>query len=117
VNPRARLGREGEDAAAAFYRRLGFCIVDRNWRCPQGEIDLVVARGRLLVFCEVKARRTRYFGEPSEAVREEKQQRLRRLAGRWLAAHRDRYGRVRFDVVSVVAHGAELRLTHIRNAF
>jgi putative endonuclease len=117
VDPRVRLGREAEDAAAALYRRHRFRVVDRNWRCSEGEIDLVVARGPLIVFCEVKARRTRHFGEPSEAVGVRKQQRLSRLAGRWLREHRARCGGVRFDVVSVVVTGADVELTHIPNAF
>lgn len=117
MNARVRLGRKAEDAAAAFYRNNGFRVVDRNWRCSEGEIDVVVARGPLIVFCEVKARRTRHFGDPSEAVGVRKQQRLRRLAGRWLREHRARCGRVRFDVVSVVVTGADVELTHIPNAF
>jgi putative endonuclease len=117
VDSRAHLGREAEDAAAALYHRHSFRIVDRNWRCNEGEIDLVVTRGSLIVFCEVKARRTRHFGEPSEAVGPRKQLRLRRLAGRWLREHRARYGRVRFDVMSVVVTGTKAQLTHIPNAF
>jgi putative endonuclease len=117
VDSRARLGREAEDAAAGLYRRQRFRVVERNWRCNEGEIDLVVTRGSLIVFCEVKARRTRHFGEPSEAVGARKQLRLRRLAGRWLREHRAHYARVRFDVVSVVVTGTEGELTHIPNAF
>ena len=111
------LGPEGEDAAAALLRRLRFRIVDRNWRCSEGEIDLVAVRGSLVVFCEVKARRTRHFGEPSEAVGVRKQLRLRRLAGRWLQQHRSRYARVRFDVVSIVVGEHNVEVLHIANAF
>jgi putative endonuclease len=111
------LGRSGEDLAAELYRRHRFRVLDRNWRCSLGEIDLVAARGRLIVFCEVKARSSRAWGEPSEAVDARKQARLRRLAGRWLADHSGRYQRVRFDVVSIVTDGDHLDVTHIPDAF
>lgn len=112
-----RLGRVAEDMAAHLYRRLRFRVLDRNWCCSFGEIDLVAARGSLVVFCEVKARRSRHWGEPAEAVDPRKQARLRRLAGRWLAEHRRSFARIRFDVVSIVVRADEVELTHIPNAF
>ena len=82
-------------------------MVDRNWRCREGELDIVAVRGATLVFCEVKARSGTVFGVPAEAVGRTKQARIRRLAARWLAENRDRLGRrswtVRFDVASVLA--------------
>jgi putative endonuclease len=97
---RAR-GRWGEDRAAEHYRRAGFTVLDRNWRVADGELDLVVAIDRLVVFCEVKARRDDRFGSAAEAVGHAKQRRIRRLAAQWLAAH-DAHGvEVRFDVVGV----------------
>ncbi len=78
-------------------------MLDRNWRCPSGELDLVVGRAGLVVFCEVKARATDAFGGPEAAVDRRKQQRLRRLAVLWLAEHRPGSVEVRFDVVAVVA--------------
>lgn len=96
------LGSAGEDLAAEWYRTNGFEVLDRNWRCPIGEIDLVVRRGRLLVVVEVKTRRTDAYGVPALAVTAPKQRRLRRLAATWLAAHRTRpRPEVRFDVASV----------------
>jgi putative endonuclease len=95
-------GQRGEDLAAEWYRRNGYVVVDRNWRCPLGEIDLVLRRGRTLVIAEVKARKSDAFGVPALAVTPVKQQRLRRLAAVWLAEHRT--GRrldVRFDVVAI----------------
>ncbi|MFP5299074.1 MAG: YraN family protein, partial [Actinomycetota bacterium] len=68
MHERALLGRSGEDLAAAFYERQGF-TVSRNYRCREGEIDLIAARGSLVVFCEVKTRSTDYFGLPAEAVK------------------------------------------------
>ena len=89
-------------AAAADYRKQGFTILDRNYRCNQGEIDIVATRGRVVVFCEVKCRHSSHWGEPSEAVGWRKQQRLRRLAAAWLADRRPANRELRFDVVSVV---------------
>jgi putative endonuclease len=83
---RQDLGRIGEDAALADYTARGYRSVARNWRCTLGEIDLVVARGSLLVVCEVKARRTRAFGGPFDAVTAAKQRKLRALAGAFLEA-------------------------------
>jgi putative endonuclease len=97
------LGKSGEDLAAAWYRRRGYGVLDRNWRCSTGEIDLVARRDHLLVVVEVKTRRTDAYGVPALAVTAAKQQRLRRLAARWLAEHRvGRRVDVRFDVASVV---------------
>jgi putative endonuclease len=97
------VGRSGEDLAVAWYRTHGYAVVDRNWRCSVGEIDLVALRHRLLVIVEVKTRRTDAYGVPALAVTPVKQQRLRRLAARWLAEHRlGRRVDVRFDVASVV---------------
>ena len=81
--------------------RHGYEVLARNWRCPAGEIDLVVRRGRLVVVCEVKARRTDAFGPAAAAVGPAKQQRLRRLAAAWLAASACRGVDVRFDVVAI----------------
>ena len=102
MTPDARraLGRSGEAAAAQWYEEHGYRVLARNWRCRQGEIDLVVTDGRRTVFCEVKARSSDAFGSPEEAVTPVKQARIRRVAARWLEAAPSR-GPVRFDVASV----------------
>ena len=106
---RRALGEAGERAAAEWYTASGYEIVAANWRCRDGEIDLVVRRGRLFVFCEVKARTSEAFGAPVEAVGRTKQARLRRLAARWLEeAAPVRPGAIRFDVVSVLAGQIEV---------
>ncbi len=99
---RIALGRAVEERAAGWYRVHGYQVVDRNWRCPDGELDLVAGRrrDRLVVFCEVKARRSGRFGSAAEAVGRDKQARLRRLAGRWLAEHRAGGSGIRFDVAA-----------------
>lgn len=102
---RQRLGVSGEDQAASWYTSQGYQVVDRNWRCREGEIDLVCVRGRTLVFCEVKTRTSSAFGHPAEAVTASKQRRLRLLATRWLdAADEPVRGRdIRFDVAAILA--------------
>lgn len=102
ADARRALGRTGEDAAAAWYEAEGYEVVARNWRCRDGELDLVVRRGRVVVFCEVKARTSDTFGAPVEAVTREKQQRIRRLAARWLDDSGFRPVEIRFDVASVL---------------
>lgn len=101
VHPNLVRGRWGEDVAAAWYERHGFVVVARNWRCRDGEIDLVARRGRLVVICEVKARRTDAYGPAAAAVGPPKQRRLRRLAAAWLAASGVRGVEIRFDVVAI----------------
>lgn len=98
---RTALGRWGERRAEAHYRRLGYQVLDRNWRCPLGEIDLVTRLGDTVVFCEVKTRRDAAHGVPAEAVNRPKQLRVRRLAAAWLAQHDLRRVEVRFDVVAI----------------
>jgi putative endonuclease len=84
-------------------------VVARNWRCRDGELDLVARRGRTVVFCEVKARTSGAFGPPAEAVTGTKQARLRRLAARWLREQaRPGAGLVRFDVASVLRGTVEV---------
>ena len=105
---RRELGTRGEQAAAEWYRSAGYEVVAANWRCRDGEIDLVVRRGRLLVICEVKTRTTTAFGTPAEAVTRAKQQRLRHLARRYLTESGVRYRGVRFDVVAIVGDHLEV---------
>jgi putative endonuclease len=105
------LGALGEDRAAAWYVDHGYTVLDRNWRCRDGEIDLVCAKGGLVVICEVKARSGGSFGHPAEAVTPGKRRRLRGLAAGWLAEH-GRDGRraavVRFDVAAVRGSAVEV---------
>ncbi|MGH2806202.1 MAG: YraN family protein [Actinomycetota bacterium] len=118
MDARVGLGRRGEDAAARFYRRHGFTIVERNYRCGRsGEVDIVARRGGLVVFCEVKARGDDRWGIPAEAVGYAKQARLRRLAAAWLSQRRPGPVDVRFDVVSVIVRDGRAELTHIPDAF
>ena len=113
------LGAAGEAAAARWYEQAGWRVLDRNWRDGrQGEIDLVVIRGGVIVFCEVKTRSGVGFGTPAEAVGVRKQSQLRRLAAAWLSAHDVRHRGLRFDVASVMwPAGAEPTIEVIEGAF
>ena len=105
---RRALGAAGEAQAERWYVERGYEVVARNWRCRDGELDLVVRRGRELVFVEVKARRTDRFGTPAEAVTPVKQRRLRVLAHRYLEATGERAGSLRFDVAAILAGRLEV---------
>jgi putative endonuclease len=112
------LGRFGEDVAVRHLTDAGFGILERNWRCREGEIDIVARDGRFIVFCEVKTRSGTGFGLPAEAVGRAKAARLRRLAARWLAERRPGDADVRFDVVAIRrSPSAPLLVEHIRDAF
>lgn len=116
------LGRYGEEVAARHLVDAGLTIVARNWRCADGELDIVARDGDVLVFCEVKTRTSTAFGDPSEAVGGVKAARLRRLALRWLAEQRageaSFWPELRFDVVSVLrAPRGPARVRHLRGAF
>jgi len=102
------LGRQGEEYAAQYLTGAGYRILARNWRCPQGEIDLVTSRGDEIVFVEVKTRSSVRFGHPFEAITVAKLARLRRLAAAWCEAAKEtpgqvRASRIRIDVVGVIA--------------
>lgn len=96
------VGAFGERLAERFLVERGMTILDRNWRCSHGELDLVAREGDYLVFCEVKTRRGTGFGEPIEAVGWRKAARLRRLAAAWLAGHGQSAPDVRIDVVGIL---------------
>lgn len=99
------LGRCGEEAAARHLRDLGWRIIDRNWRCTEGELDIVAHDGNEFVVCEVKTRSSTAYGTPVEAVTPAKATRLRRLAACWLADHRGGGATVRIDVIGLVVDG------------
>ncbi|MGY2129000.1 YraN family protein [Blastococcus sp. SYSU DS0617] len=112
------LGGRGERIAAAYLTDVGLRLLDHNWRCRDGELDIVAREGAAIVFCEVKTRRGVGFGHPVEAVTPAKQRRLRLLAQRWLAAHDEHAPDLRFDVVGVLVRpGEPARVTHLRAAF
>lgn len=111
----AIIGRYGEDVAAEFLQGLGYVVLDRNWRCDAGEIDIVALDGATIVVCEVKTRSGMGFGSGLEAVTPEKAARLRRLAVRWQHSS-GRPGPVRIDVVAVHRKSGEPGIEHVKAA-
>jgi len=115
---RRALGAEGEARAAAHLAQRGYRILSRNVRFDGVEIDLIAARPGLVVFVEVKARRSRARGLPEEAVDARKQARLVRAAAAWLHAHPAFWARVRFDVIACEFEpDGSVRLRHLEGAF
>jgi putative endonuclease len=119
MRPSMQLGHDGEDLAAAHLTAAGMQVLARNWRCREGELDIVARDGDAVVFVEVKARSGTGFGEPSEAVGRVKARRIHVLACRWLAECRpDGASELRFDVVSIVRRrGFAPVIEHLRGAF
>ncbi|WP_322761325.1 YraN family protein [Frankia sp. Cr2] len=112
------LGRFGEDTAVRHLLEGGMEIVDRNWRCAAGEVDIVARDGSCLVFCEVKTRSGDRYGTPAAAVVPAKAARIRRVAAQWLHDHNHELVALRFDVVEVYRRwDRPIRVEHLRGAF
>ena len=114
---RIATGKRGEDLAAAYLSEEGYRILDRNYRCIFGEIDIVAEEGETLVFAEVKSRRSFAYGAPQLAVGREKQKKMSKVALHYLAEKHQRHRTARFDVVAVNLQTTESRIELIRNAF
>jgi putative endonuclease len=115
---RLALGRWGEDEAVRFLRRNGLKILQRNYRAPVGEIDIVARHRKQLVFVEVKTRRTTYYGTPQEAVSERKQRQIIRAAQWYISEHPVDKLQPRFDVIAVMPGlRNQARIEHVPNAF
>ncbi|MEY7973960.1 YraN family protein [Saccharomonospora xinjiangensis] len=95
------LGRRGEELAVEHIRRQGLVVLERNWRCREGELDILATDGRTLIVCEVKTRSGRRYGSPAESVTPDKRHRIRGLALRWLAARQVAWCPLRFDVIAI----------------
>lgn len=112
------LGARGEDLAVKYLKKKGYKLIERNYRCQWGEIDLVARQGDTLVFVEIKSRSSHDFGLPQEAVGRFKQEKLVQVARAYLAEHRLTENiTMRFDVVAVqlTASGPDIEL--IQDAF
>jgi putative endonuclease len=110
------LGREGEDRARAWLRNKGYEILETNWRCHFGEIDIIAREGKMLVIIEVKARQTALFGSPELAVNRKKQKNIIRMADLYIRIKKLDL-EVRFDIISVIINGEECSISHIPDAF
>ena len=115
MKPKDVLGRQGEQLAADFLANAGLVVLDRNWRCAHGEIDIVAADGGTLVICEVKTRSGVRFGTPLEAVTRQKAWRQRRLAAAWLRDRDVLFDEIRIDVIGVLRTApGTFRIQHVR---
>lgn len=116
------LGKHGESIAGKLFEGEGFRVVLQNYKCKLGEIDLICMKDKLLVFCEVKFRRSIAFGIPAEAVDSKKRRHIRRVAS-WYLSQKMCINRLysdydmRFDVVEIVFANGEYEINHIENAF
>ncbi len=115
MNAKDVLGRQGEELAAGFLAEAGLVVLERNWRCKDGEIDIVALDGRTLVICEVKTRSGIRFGTPLEAVTRPKARRLRKLAVLWVNAHGLIFEAIRIDIVGVLRSvSGDFTIEHVR---
>lgn len=118
TNPRSTLGFMGELLAAEKLRQEGYVILERNYRCSVGEIDLVAREEGILVFVEVRTRSSEAYGTPLETVDYFKQRRLRAVARNYLRERKPRYDGVRFDVVGILLkEGEEAVIQIVPHAF
>jgi putative endonuclease len=112
------LGARGEEIAVAFLRGRKFTVVERNFRCKGGEVDIVARDGKTFVFVEVKTRRTLSFGPPQASVTPFKQRQISKAALTWLAKNRLHEASARFDVIAILLRDhAVPEIEHIRDAF
>jgi putative endonuclease len=116
-NGKQLLGKEGERIAERYLLKKGYKLVERNYRCPSGELDLIVLDRRVVVFVEVKTRTGRAFGTPFEAVEFRKQQKMTQAAQYFLAQKGLQQRDARFDVVGISWPGRQPVVEHIENAF
>ena len=111
------LGRYGEDRAAEYLLDRGYQIIDRNWRCSVGEIDLVAKQNDRLVFVEVKTRNGDGFGHPFEAITAQKVLRMRRLVAAWCESKNAVGANVRLDAIAVLVRGGRVAIEHLKQVF
>jgi putative endonuclease len=115
---KASLGRLGEDLAYNYLKKKRFNIVDRNFRCPKGEIDLIARKDKAFRFIEVKYRRTPHFGLPQESVVKKKQKRVRNAAVWWLMnRHLPLDSEIHFDVIAITELHNRTQYEYIEDAF
>lgn len=117
MTARQQLGVEGEALACAHLERQGYQVIGRNVRVGRCELDLIATRGRLVVFCEVRTRRSDALLDPAETIDRGKVGRVRKAAAQWLSAQELRFDQVRFDAASVVLSGASPALRYFEDAF
>jgi putative endonuclease len=112
---RIRVGKTGENAARAYLEELGYSIIEVNYRCPLGEIDLVARDGKTIVLVEVRTKTSRAYGSPEESINAEKARRLRRLALYYLQSKRQNETPSRIDLLAVLLSKENLEVKSIRH--
>jgi len=110
------LGNKGEDIAASYLEELGYKIIKRNWRYGKDEIDIIAETGNFIVFAEVKTRSSSYFGDPEDAVDNQKQRFMVRAADAYVN-QKEIDLEVRFDIISIIHNKNETRINHLKDAF
>lgn len=117
MNSNQSVGKYGEDRAAEFLVRLGYEIIDRNWRCKSGEIDIIARDRNCLVFAEVKTRTRTGFGHPFEAITAKKIQTMRSLVSQWCHNRNLASNEVRLDALSVLIVRGRVTIEHLKQVF
>ena len=115
---RRNTGILGEKLAKDFLKKRGYCIIETNYRCPEGEVDIIARHGDFLVFIEVRTKKSREFGSPEESITLAKKERMKVVASRYQEAHDNLPQSWRIDVVAVELNqkGKPLRIELIENA-
>lgn len=111
------LGRQGEDIAAVYLQQLGYEILARNYRCRHGELDIICKKKHLLIFVEVKTRRSDLFGSPEEAITKSKIAHIKKTALYYMAENKTGCKELRFDVVTIMMKARQPDINHIEAAF
>lgn len=117
INPRQILGKQGEELAEHYLLKKGYKLIERNYRCAAGEVDLIVSKRRVIVFVEVKTRSGERFGSPLEAVEFHKQRKMVRAAQFFLSQKGLHQRDARFDVIGISWPGGKPIVEHVENAF
>lgn len=110
-------GKKGEEICVGFLKRKKYYILEKNYRCPLGEIDIIALHRGVYVFVEVKTRTSDKFGLPLEAVNKKKQKKIKDIALYYIKQKKLNCFECRFDVLSVILKGSEFEIDHIMNAF
>lgn len=114
---RKALGQQGEEIAVGYLQKEGYGILDRNFRTRYGELDVICMKKDILVFVEVKTRRSETYGTAEEALTAKKIEHIRKVALHYLNSHPVRHKEIRFDVITILMRNDEPQLNHIIAAF
>lgn len=109
-------GKQGEDMATKYLAEKGYKILQRNYRCSYGEIDIICSQGEQIIFVEVKTRKSTLYGAPEEAVTKNKIERIRKVALHYLNKA-EYYPEIRFDVIAIIIDKEKVTIRHIIEAF